>query len=130
VKFIQAQFTKDPFWTCVIGLLLVLVALYLIGPGGQETIMTSIANVGRDPVATIQAVGAGMALVSLGVAGLFHLTPWWRHHGTGMVKGVLTALVILFVGLPLAQWGIQHRAEVPALIASHAASPASVSKGR
>lgn len=114
----MALWKKDPFWATIIASGLVLGIVYLIGPGGQQTILATIHNVGVDPVATGQAIGAAGALVVATIAGLMWFVPWTHELATTMLKGLGIGLVILFIAVPLLAWGITHHADLGNLWAS------------
>lgn len=114
---------KDPAWATIIALGVVLGIAYLIGPGGQQTILTNLHNVGTDPVATGQAIGAAGALVLAVIAGLLWFVPFFHGMAGTILKGLGFGLVILFVLVPLLGWFVQHHADLGTYFANiHAAS--------
>jgi hypothetical protein len=121
-KFATGLWKRDPFWASIILGGLAFGLLYLLGPTGRTTILGTIQHVGVDPVATAQALGAAFALVVLAAGGLCHFIPPLHDFGDRMLKGLGKALVILFVGVPLLSWGIQHHADLGNLWATYTSS--------
>lgn len=124
MKFVQDVWKKEPVWTLIVGFGLLMGGLFIIGPGGQQTILNTIHGVGSDPVASMQALGAGMALALGALAGLLHFFPFTKKLGGDMLRGIGLGLVILFVVVPLGGWAIQHHSDLGNAFASLQHSPA------
>ncbi|HXM58302.1 MAG TPA: hypothetical protein VOB72_23075 [Candidatus Dormibacteraeota bacterium] len=115
--WLAAQWKRDPLWASVMAFGAVMGVLYVIGPGGQATVMKALHNVGRDPVATMQALGAGAALSLAALAGLLHFFPPTHDLGDRMLRGLLKGLIVLFVAVPLGSWAIAHTADISKVLA-------------
>lgn len=115
--WLSAQWKRDPLWATLMAFGAVMGIAYLIGPGGQATVLKSLHNVGKDPVATMQALGAGAALALGALAGLLHFFPPTHDLGDRMLKGLVKGLIVLFVGVPLLGWGITHMGDLGQLAA-------------
>ena len=115
--WLTGMWRRDPLWGSLMLFGLVMGFLYVIGPNGQATVLSTLHNVGKDPVATMQALGAGAALALGALAGLLHFFPPTHDLGDRMLRGLVKGLVVLFVGVPLLGWGIQHHGDLGQLAA-------------
>ncbi len=115
--WLTGMWKRDPLWGSLMLFGGVMGLLYILGPNGQATVGHALQNVGKDPVATMQALGAGAALSLAALAGLMHFFPPTHDLGDRMLRGILKGLVVLFLAVPLGGWAIQHHADLGQLAA-------------
>ena len=115
--WLAGMWRRDPLWASLMLFGAVMGLLYILGPNGQATVVHALQNVGKDPVATMQALGAGAALSLAALAGLLHFFPPTHDLGDRMLRGILKGLVVLFIAVPLGGWAIQHHGDLGQLAA-------------